>query len=427
MRKYQATPLLVFLLTACVAVRAPSNESDVGSKPQGSIISSSTSTNARLERLDSPTGLTITNIKVGQEYRFSFKGVSNAIAYEGGIFNDASLNSCVVSGSVANNGTLTDCGIDVNGTYYFAIKALGDEVNYLDSEWSAPVARYIDVGNEQSGSEQTTSSSSESTPSEETSSESQYVPAGATLKWSDEFEGSSLNASYWSAQIGNGQDYGIWEWGNSEKQYYKEENATVANGKLTITAKAEETQYGSITYYYSSSRLRTYQKVSTTYGYIEAKIKLPAIQGMWPAFWMLPESTYADLGWPCSGEIDIMEARGRNVNDTTGALHYASDGTGNTHTYQTGNVWVDSIANWHCYAVQWTANEIQWYVDGNNFLSVSKDVWNAGYGSASGPFSAPFHIILNLAVGGMFDNGILPPSDFTSAAMEVDYVRIYSL
>ena len=85
MRKYQATSLLVFLLTACVAVRAPSNESDVDSKPQGSIISSNTSTNTRLERLASPTGLTITNIKVGQEYRFSFKGVSNAIAYEGGI------------------------------------------------------------------------------------------------------------------------------------------------------------------------------------------------------------------------------------------------------------------------------------------------------------------------------------------------------
>lgn len=249
--------------------------------------------------------------------------------------------------------------------------------------------------------------------------DSPYVPNGYHLSWSDEFAGTNLDESTWSYQIGNGD----WGWGNGESEYYTSDNDTVTDGNLLISAK-KEVMGGQA---YTSSRIRTKGKVSTTYGYVEGRIKLPAVQGLWPAFWMMPEGAYSGLGWPGAGEIDIMENRGRVSNITSGALHYASDGLGNTHTYKTAEHQTDSIENWHVYAVLWTAESISWYVDGASFLTVSRSTWNAGYATGdSAPFKAPFYIILNLAVGGQFDGNRLPPSGFEEASMAVDYVRIYA-
>lgn len=232
-----------------------------------------------------------------------------------------------------------------------------------------------------------------------------------------------MNTSYWDHQIGDGSNYGVWAWGNNEKEYYTANNDTVTNGYLNITAKREA--MGG--YSYTSTRIRTYQKVSTTYGYIEARIQLPTVQGLWPAFWMLPENTYSGKGWPCSGEIDIMEAMGRVTGQSSSALHYAYDGTGNNHTYQTNTHALDSIANWHTYSCWWTQDSIVFSVDGVKHLTVEESTWNKGYGTNDGaPFNANFHFILNLAVGGQFDNNLEPPSDFTSASMLVDYVRLYT-
>jgi len=268
-------------------------------------------------------------------------------------------------------------------------------------------------------SESSESSSSISLSSSSSSFDSPYVPGGYSLAWSDEFAGSALDSASWEHQIGNGS----WGWGNGESEYYTASNDAVTDGNLVITAK-KETMGGQA---YTSTRIRTYQKVSTTYGYIEAKIKLPPVQGMWPAFWMLPENSYQGVGWPGAGEIDIMENRGRVANVTSGALHYASDGTGNTHTYKTAETSVGSISEWHVYALLWTEEAITWFVDGSAFLTVGRSTWNSGYGTGdSAPFNAPFHLILNLAIGGQFDNWNLPPSDFEEATMSVDYVRIYA-
>ena len=270
--------------------------------------------------------------------------------------------------------------------------------------------------------------SSSSTPvSSSTPSETDYVPSGYNLKWSDEFAGSSLNDAYWTEQTGNGSDYGIWGWGNNEQENYQAANTSVGNGALHITAKRETTTIGSTTYNFTSSRLRSYGKISTTYGYVVAKIKMPAIQGMWPAFWMLPESTYQSKGWPTSGEIDIMENRGREAYSIGGTTHSAnSSGADVYHTQAYGLS--TSIENWHVYAVEWTADAISFSADGHVYSTVSKATWvneNSAYNGGPAPFNAPFHIILNMAVGGQYDNNLLPPDSFSSAAMDVDYVRIY--
>ena len=272
--------------------------------------------------------------------------------------------------------------------------------------------------------ESSSSSISSSSSSSDTTPKSDYVPDGAKLSFQEEFDGNTLNTSIWEPMIGNGSQYGIWEWGNAERQYYQKENATVKEGRLLITAKKQ--QVGD--YAYTSARLRTKGRVAfSRNSYVEARIKMPAIPGMWPAFWMLPEDNFEGKGWPTSGEIDIMEARGRVDNQTSGALHYAQNSEGN-HTYKTASMTMDSITNWHCYSVLWNNTSIVWMVDGFPFLTVSSSTWGEGYSQKDGaPFNRPFHLLLNLAVGGNFDGGVLPPSDFASAAMEIDYVRGYSL
>jgi beta-glucanase (GH16 family) len=281
-----------------------------------------------------------------------------------------------------------------------------------------------------SSSEAASSSSSESS----TVSSAISAPDGYKLSWSDEFDGTELNDEYWSPMIGNGSDYGIWGWGNGEAEYYSGDNAEVSDGSLTITAKAEEHTVGTTLYEYSSARLRTAGKVSTTYGRIEARIALPAIQGLWPAFWMLPESTYNGKGWPTSGEIDIMENKGSDAYGTSGALHYqTSVSGGDVYQYAYNGLSKrngESITDFHVYAIEWDEDEIDWYVDDANFLSVPKRTWHPDNGVVytsddDAPFNQPFHILLNLAVGGAFDDYALPPSDFSSAEMKVDYVRIF--
>lgn len=267
---------------------------------------------------------------------------------------------------------------------------------------------------------------SSSSPARSVSS-SGYVPAGYSLKWSDEFDGTSLDARCWTPQLGNGNDYGIWGWGNNEQEFYKAENATVSDGLLHIAAKKEDTVFGTTTYHYTSARLRTMGKVFTTYGYIEARIKLPPIVGMWPAFWMLPEANYQNKGWPTSGELDIMENRGRETTIVGGTTHSANDSYADVYHTQAITM-ASSIENWHIYAMEWTSEAVKFFADGILYNTVNRDVWVNGcslYQGGPAPFNQPFHVILNLAVGGNYDGGRLPPSEFLSAEMSVDYVRIF--
>jgi beta-glucanase (GH16 family) len=246
------------------------------------------------------------------------------------------------------------------------------------------------------------------------------------LKWSDEFDGDSLSLDSWSYQHGTGSDYGLTDWGNGEAEFYTEDNVEVKDGKLVITAVKEEMRGKN----YTSGRIRTAGKVSTKYGRIEARISLPEVTGMWPAFWMLPETnTYGS--WPYSGEIDIMEARGRVTDMTSSAIHYGGPGDvykSSTHVIRDKE---DSISSYHVYAVEWTKEKITCFVDDDEVMSMKRGTWWSGSvdleTNYDAPFDVEFYIILNLAVGGHFDGYNLPPEDFTEASMFVDYVRIYEM
>lgn len=281
----------------------------------------------------------------------------------------------------------------------------------------------------------TSESTASSSLSSEEKEENDFHPSDYSLTWSDEFEGKRLDLNTWDYEIGNGN----WGWGNNELEYYTDENETVSNGMLTITAKAEETRVDDKAYQYTSSRLVSRHKQYFTYGYMCARIRLPLGTGLWPAFWMMPEENYGTDGttwWPTPGEIDIMEAKGRIENITSGALHYSTNGTGGTHTYQTAEHNVESIADFHVYAVKWEETKISWYVDGEEFLTVASSTWSRGYKTDANkpddyqdnaPFYRNFYFIINLAVGGNFDNGKKPDASFVSADMDIDYVRCYQV
>lgn len=143
------------------------------------------------------------------------------------------------------------------------------------------------------------------------------------LIWSDEFDGTELNKDKWSFQLGDGCDINLCQWGNNELQWYtsSKENLEVSDGTLKLIARKQNVQNRS----YTSARIRSLQKGDFKFGRIEARMRLPVGQGIWPAFWMLPsDNVYGD--WPQSGELDIMEYLGHEPNTVHGTLHYGNPG-----------------------------------------------------------------------------------------------------
>ena len=138
------------------------------------------------------------------------------------------------------------------------------------------------------------------------------------MVWSDEFDGNAVDTSKWEFMLGDGSQFGIPGWGNNEKQWYTTNNATVADGVLTITAREEQAGNKN----YTSSRLRSLGRGDWTYGRFEMRAKLPVGQGMWPAFWMLSSFPEAYGVWAASGEIDIMESTGDDPEVIFGTIHY---------------------------------------------------------------------------------------------------------
>ncbi|MGN7166320.1 RICIN domain-containing protein [Paenibacillus cellulositrophicus] len=228
------------------------------------------------------------------------------------------------------------------------------------------------------------------------------------LVWSDEFDGTALNRSNWTPEIGTGSG----GWGNNELQYYtdRSQNLQVTGGNLVITARKES--YGGMNY--TSARIKTQNLKSFTYGKIEARIKLPSGQGLWPAFWMLG-SNISTVGWPYSGETDIME-RVNNNPFVNGTVHWDAGGHAE-YGRVSGNL---DFSQYHVYSVEWDSKYIRWFVDGQQF---NEFYIENGTGNTE-EFQRPFFLLLNLAVGGNWPGA---PNDSTPfpAQMLVDYVRVY--
>jgi beta-glucanase (GH16 family) len=234
------------------------------------------------------------------------------------------------------------------------------------------------------------------------------VSVAQNLVFAEEFNTPGApDPAKWGFDIGTGSG----GWGNNELEYYtnRPENVIVSGGTLKITAQKENFN-GSA---YTSARILTKNKFSVKYGKIEVRAKLPVGVGTWPAIWMLGNNIDA-VGWPASGEIDIMEQKGSDPNRIYGTLHHPGHSGGNGD----GGTTVISNAGsaFNIYAVEWNATTISFSVNGTVFYTFSNN--------SSLPFNQPFFIILNQALGGTFGGPVDPA--FTNAVMEVDYVRVYN-
>ncbi|MEM8782467.1 MAG: glycoside hydrolase family 16 protein [Planctomycetota bacterium] len=227
------------------------------------------------------------------------------------------------------------------------------------------------------------------------------------LVFNDEFDGPSVDTSKWL--VLNRQDSF-----NNEKQYYREEQVSIDNGHLVLTAVNQPLANKA----YRSGLVDSHQQWS--HGRFEASIDLPTSQGMWPAFWLLPDT--AEVPWPSGGEIDILENRGSQPGLVSSAYHWGPDFFGRqflfeeyTATQPNGQP-ENFHDSFHTYAVEWEPNELRFEVDGNVYHTITSDQAEL--------FDTPKSIILNLAVGGDFggdpNNATVWPQE-----MRVDYVRVW--
>lgn len=237
----------------------------------------------------------------------------------------------------------------------------------------------------------------------------------STPAWQDEFDRAGApDPANW------GYDLGGDGWGNNELQYYTDslDNASVADGVLTVTAKKQKRNGRG----YTSARLVSKGKGDFLYGRFEIRAKLPPGRGTWPALWMLP-TDQAYGGWPKSGEIDIMEHVGYDPNRVHITMHtQAYNHTINTQ--RTGIKLVDgAIGNFHVYRTDWTPDAIRGYIDDELVLEFP----NEGTGPATWPFDQRFHFLINIAVGGNWGGKEGVDDHSFPAQMQVDYVRVYRL
>ena len=244
---------------------------------------------------------------------------------------------------------------------------------------------------------------------------------GYTLEWSDEFNGSSISTVNWVHEIGDGTDYGLpVGWGNNELQLYTNASQNsyledISDDNAALVIEATESAPGE----YHSAKLTTSGLRSFRYGKIDARIKLPAAQGMWPAFWMLGDN-FSSLGWPGCGEIDILELVGFEPNTIRGNIHYVDSDQRYASAEGDPAIIAESFSeDYHQFGIEWTPNEITYLLDDVVYKTVSID--NDGMKE----FDRSFYLILNVAVGGNWP-GSPDASTVFPQKMYVDYIRYYS-
>ena len=244
---------------------------------------------------------------------------------------------------------------------------------------------------------------------------------GWRLVWADEFDADGLpDPARWRYDVGG---HG---WGNDELQYYTEArmaNARVEDGHLVIEARREPYEGRA----YTSARLVTKGVGDWTYGRFEARAMLPSGRGTWPAIWMLAsQDVYGDQYWPDNGEIDIMEHVGFDpdvVHSTvhTRAYHHSIGTHVGARTTVPG-----ARTGFHVYAVEWTPEAIHGLVDGRRYFTFPNErLTDPGAGWREWPFDRPFHLLLNIAVGGTWGGQQGVDSTAFPQRMVVDYVRVY--
>ena len=245
------------------------------------------------------------------------------------------------------------------------------------------------------------------------------------LAFKDEFNKAAnvtIDNDKWTTEIGGGG------WGNQERQYYTNsiENASHdGQGSLVIKAIKLTPPLNLTCWYgpchYTSARLITKGKFDRKYGRFEARIKIPAGRGLWPAFWMLGKNI-DKVGWPQCGEIDILENIGREPSTVHGTIHgpgySGANGIGAAYNLTNNQTFA---AEFHVYTVEWSENKISWFVDGNLYQTIVPKNLPP---NSQWVFEQPFFMILNLAIGGPWggdpDNTTVFPG-----VMLVDYVRVY--
>ena len=259
----------------------------------------------------------------------------------------------------------------------------------------------------------------------------QYVRSTAAWLpvWREEFDGPAgapVNSASWVYDSGDGCTGGVCGWGNQEKEYYTSnpENASL-DGEGHLALVVRKAPPGLACYYgpcrYTSGRITTRGKVRAQPGRVEARIRIPVGQGLWPAFWLLGAG-YPETPWPRAGELDVMENHGSNPRSISSAMHgpgYFGSRTPFVHEERlpTGSYSDD----FHLFAVEWDSTRVRFLVDNVEHYVVTRTAVEEKGGWV---FDQPFNIILNLAIGGQFDgdpasDGVLP------ATMLVDFVHVY--
>ncbi len=236
-----------------------------------------------------------------------------------------------------------------------------------------------------------------------------------TLVWADEFDaGKTSNSNSWVVIEGNGCPT-LCGFGNEELQTYTAEsqNLRIEDGKLIIEAHYDDT--------YTSAKITSQKMPGWQTGKIAMRARLPKGVGTWPAFWMLPDVDSFGA-WPKSGEIDIMEHVGHREGYIHGTIHTEAYNH-KIGTQKGGEIFVPNAASgFHDYSLEWTSNSLRWLVDGEKYFEIDR---MQGDASPEWPFDQPFHIILNLAVGGFWggEKGVV--SEDFPARYEVDWVRVW--
>ena len=252
---------------------------------------------------------------------------------------------------------------------------------------------------------------------EQVDSSSQVAVENTTLKWSEEFNGTTVDTTQWNYKLGASG------WGNNELQNYTNGlNTEVADGSLKIIVKKEGT--GQKVGDYTSARMTSTQKVQ--YGHVAIRAKMPDYKGkgIWPALWMLG-ADITEIGWPQCGEIDVMEYVSKNPDQVLQTIHSVANNHSNGTQISTDFIPLPTIEEeFHIYGLLWKEDQLQFYIDNPDNITLTIDR-PEDYNIDNWPFMKEDYFILYIAVGGNLggevDDLIFP------SVMEVDYVRVYEL